>query len=450
MTVWSALNGMVRRSASGHVNARRKPVRHRRMRPLAVELLEGRSLLSRAGLLYISSFGTNTVERYENIRFAPEPAPGQTGATFVAPDSGGVNHPLAVLLRPLDDNLYVTSLETNEVLRYNGRTGVFLDSPIYGDPQLVNPAGMIFGPDGYTLYVVSTFNATVLRYNLQRPGSPGQLVADLGTMGATGIVFGPDGMLYVNTRFSNGVMRCDVSVPGGDCQDFVTPGSGGLERSGGSVFGRDGNLYVTSEVTNNVLRFNGATGEFMGEFVASGSGGLTRPAGLLFGPFGDLYVASVGTNSILHYNGRTGAYINTVISRHDDQVLSGPRGLFFTRTNPTTLQYDGGRSAGDASEDAAASSPGLGKEVAGLPVDRILTTDLGGIVLRPNPHMSRASLPLMPVHSTVSIADVASQSRTLSEGPNRILPNAFAGRYTRDIFFGMDQSPGVFAADLFV
>src|SRR5262245_12896343 len=123
MAVWGSLGNTI-------LGRHRQPIQ-RQKRPLSrchallcVEPLESRLCLSR--FLYISSFGTNTIERYQEIRYAPAPADGQTGATFVAQDSGGVNHPLGVIIGPRDHDLYVTSLETNEVLRYHGTTGEFL------------------------------------------------------------------------------------------------------------------------------------------------------------------------------------------------------------------------------------------------------------------------------------------------------------------------------------
>src|SRR5262249_50175742 len=163
--------------------------------------------------------GTNSVERFDEQTGEPAPAPGQTGATFIPMGTAGLNHPLGLLIGPRDGLLYVSNLETNQVFRFDADTGDYVDAVVDGDSQVQDPAGIISGPDR-KLYLANTGNNRILRYDVSQPGSPGELVADLGTMGVTGMVFGPDGLLYVNTRFSNGVMRCDVRYL--FCEDFVS------------------------------------------------------------------------------------------------------------------------------------------------------------------------------------------------------------------------------------
>ena len=68
------------------------------------------------GRLYVGSGRTDEVLRYD----------GTTGAfmdVFVAAGSGGLDGPVAVDFGP-DGHLYVSSEKTDEVLRYDGATGV--------------------------------------------------------------------------------------------------------------------------------------------------------------------------------------------------------------------------------------------------------------------------------------------------------------------------------------
>jgi DNA-binding beta-propeller fold protein YncE len=63
--------------------------------------------------------------------------------------------------------------------------------------------------------------------------------------------------------------------------DTFASGSG-LSVPRGLVFGPDGNLYVSSQDTNEVKRYNGTTGVFMDNFVTAGSGGLDAPFFMTF------------------------------------------------------------------------------------------------------------------------------------------------------------------------
>jgi DNA-binding beta-propeller fold protein YncE len=64
---------------------------------------------------------------------------------------------------PDGHHLYVSSYETDEVLRYD-TTGAFIDAFVSsGSGGLDNPEGLIFGPDG-NLYVSSGGTDEVLRY----------------------------------------------------------------------------------------------------------------------------------------------------------------------------------------------------------------------------------------------------------------------------------------------
>lgn len=64
--------------------------------------------------------------------------------------------------------------------------------------------------------------------------------------------------------------------------DTFAAGSGGLDGPAGLIFGPDGDLYVSSRFTDAILRYDGTTGEFLEAFVPPGSGGLDSPTGLVF------------------------------------------------------------------------------------------------------------------------------------------------------------------------
>ena len=83
-----------------------------------------------------------------------------------------------------------------------------------------------------------------------------------------------------------------------------SPKGGGLDSPEGIVFGPDGDLFVVSLFTNNVLRYDGTSGAFEGIFAQGG--GLTVPRDLIF--VSDLIVSSSGDGRVLRYDGVTGAF----------------------------------------------------------------------------------------------------------------------------------------------
>lgn len=231
--------------------------------------------------LYVSGGGgaamAGRVNRFNGVT-------GEFIDAFVAPSSGGLMRPLAVVFGP-DGNLYVGDIGSQSIRRYNGRTGAFIDHFL--------PPGS-FGPTGPQLFV-----------------------------------FGPDGNLYVVAPAPglNAVRRFNGAT-GVFIDDFVT-GTTEAPIVSGLTFGPDGNLYVG--VGNGVNRYDGLTGDLIDAFVPQGSGGLSVPVGLIFGPDGNLYVASpgsVGDGSVLRYDGTTGDFIDAFVPSTEPHI-TGPRVLEF-------------------------------------------------------------------------------------------------------------------------
>ena len=240
--------------------------------------------------------------------------------------------PLDLVFGP-DDNLYVSSEGTNEVLRYNGITGEFIDTFVVANSGgLDNPIGLVFGPDD-NLYVSSQNTDEVLRYN----GITGEfidtfVVANSGGLDAPlDLVFGPDDNLYVSSQNTDEVLRYN-GITGEFIDTFVVANSGGLDNPNYLVFSHDNNLYVSSANTDEVLRYNGITGEFIDTFVVANSGGLDNPIGLVFGPDDNLYVSSGFTDEVLRYNGITGEFIDTFVVANSGG-LDAPFGLIFSHDN---------------------------------------------------------------------------------------------------------------------
>ena len=322
------------------------------------------------GYLLVTSFDNHSVFRYDA-------ATGAFVDTFIPHRSGGLVQPWGIIFGPHDGQVYVSSgtftppAQKKAVLRYDAVTGAFLGD-FTENGHLDSPRGIIFGPDGH-LYVADRSPADnrlgrVVRYHGLTGQFLDQFVPDGFVGRPSGLVFGPKGRgrpgfdLYVASLPTSSILQYDGAT-GEFISEFVPSGSGGLSYPGGLVFGPDGNLYVTVldlGKGDSVLRYQGpwsaSPGAFIDAFVTPGSGGLTAPIGLLFGPdvngdgVQDLYVTSgeqnpnfvtkPHTSAIKVYDGQTGAFIRDFVSP-GSSGLDAPSYFTFTQTDPVTLNYLG-------------------------------------------------------------------------------------------------------------
>jgi probable HAF family extracellular repeat protein len=273
--------------------------------------------------LFVSSANNNEVLRYHY------PTGDFIPPAFVAKDAGGLDFPQGLVFGP-DGNLYVLSQRNSQVLRYNGTTGTFIDIFVGNDGELYASTALAFGPDG-NLYVAAH---GLLRYH----GTTGAFIDRFVPSGSGGLTdvlaftFGPDGNIYIaNVGQGTGEVLRYNGKTGHFIDTFVIPGAAFLNRPTGIAFGPDGNLYVADlgfEEHARVLRYNGKTGHFIDVFVAADSGGLSFPAGFAFGPDGNLYIGSGGSSAVLRYDGTTGTFIDAFVPQGHGG-LDNPAGLVF-------------------------------------------------------------------------------------------------------------------------
>ncbi len=134
-------------------------------------------------------------------------------------------------------------------------------------------------------------------------------------------------------------------------------GVGRLNRPQGLVFGPDGNLYVTSfrdnlqptvpGNTDAIRIYSGKTGKFLGSIdldnPPSNAGARAYAQALLFGPRGKLFVPISGggpqAGEIRRYDVRTKTYDVFVPASANGVPLGLPWFLTFGKTDPATLAY---------------------------------------------------------------------------------------------------------------
>jgi sugar lactone lactonase YvrE len=261
------------------------------------------------------------------------------------------------------------------VLRYDGITGAFIDKFVGDNPNtaadetggLSRPYGLAFGPDG-NFYVSSFLSDQILRYN----GKTGQFIDVFasgnqqagGLNGPNGLLFAPDGNLYVTTEGSvarDGKADFSASFPSqvlrynpqtGQSSIFASPDPSPRSQGFTSLLGMaigpaDGDLYV-SDFANDIRRYNLKTGELVK--VLSTNYTDTSPSSnylgsLAFSPIGNLFVVGFDNRAnaneagaVLRYNGKTDEPLpisgnpgssNSSIFVPPDSKLQRPIGIAF-------------------------------------------------------------------------------------------------------------------------
>lgn len=200
------------------------------------------------------------------------------------------------------DWLYVASDATHSVRRYDAVTGQSLgDFVAPNSGGLVGPRGVIFGPDG-NLYVANQFSGTTTRGNILRyHGTNGTFLGTfIAGRGAGYSLQIPHGILWKGDRFYVADMGDPgVNIPGHLWRFRVSNGIASFDREltvgalqsrfrpRGIVFGPDGHLYATSfePTSGRVLKFDGTNGTYLGEFIPP-DGRLVRPEAINFSPDG--------------------------------------------------------------------------------------------------------------------------------------------------------------------
>ena len=231
---------------------------------------------------------------------------------FIGSDSG-LESPDTLLLGP-DGNLYVSSgvtPETSAIFRFDGQSGRLIDRFVTGG-GLFRPYGIAFGPDD-NLYVSSFLSDEILRYDGVTGAfldvfAAGDGVDSMGLNGPNGLLFGPDDKLYVTTQgsvaidgqavfdfgFPSQILRYDLATGIGEVfapQPAPSPDSFGFVSFLGLAIGPEADLYV-SDFANDIRRYGLESGELLEILPTNYSG--TSPSSnfmgsLAFDANGDLF-----------------------------------------------------------------------------------------------------------------------------------------------------------------
>jgi hypothetical protein len=210
-----------------------------------------------------SCFGDLLVgTQFESSVLRIDEATGDELPNGVAPGSAGLTKVSGVTVGP-DGNIYVSSLNTGEVLFYDGDTGLPLPSPHPG------------GRDG----LFATLGSVTMPTSTAGP-----------------LRFGPDGHLYVSDFGGQSVRKFNGTT---GAEFTPAPASVFVGPPAGLTFSANGDLFVGDFGSASVLKFSGGTPS---PFVTPTSGGLMTPGSLLELPNGHLLVVDLFGDQILEYN----------------------------------------------------------------------------------------------------------------------------------------------------
>jgi sugar lactone lactonase YvrE len=366
-------------SRCGSLRAKRRPTRGV-LRSVLLSAVVGLSALmvgqsSNAQQLFIADAGANSVKQFNA-------ANGAYAGAFVAANSGGLNSPRGMIFtdgRLVVVNQNATLNVPGEVLRFDAETGTFIGKLVSSSDRDAPfaPRGIVRGGPGNNFYVADAgtrSNKCNNEGDVKQYDAGGAFLSNLDRTNfrdgfyPRGVVFGPDGLLYVSaggcpisnnphTPLIGYILRFDprtnafVDV---FASDETIPD---LHRPEGLVFDSDGNMWVRSlsagsTDTDKILKLDGKTGHLLYKLELDVAGSPRSYAeAIIFGPGGYLYIPITGlpntnsdpktTGEVRRCNTKTLPVQCDVIVKANSAggPLQQPWYPIFRNSDPATLSY---------------------------------------------------------------------------------------------------------------
>ena len=236
-----------------------------------------------AGELLISDRTRNSVYRYSES--------GNFLGTLLN-DPVNLNQPSGIRLSPDNKKLYVASSQNNRVVRYdyNYAAGTATNPTIFASTGLAFPNSILFSKDGNKVYVSNLGGAGVAQFNTDgtSAGPPiNGLIAGGAIFQYSGLAYAPTGELLVGgfqdfpAGAAGSIAKSNAAVS--SISDFVAP-SATLNGVGNLVvIGND--LYATAGFAGRINKYNATTGAVDASFNAPTN--LAFPASMIQAPDGN-------------------------------------------------------------------------------------------------------------------------------------------------------------------
>ncbi|REK18076.1 MAG: hypothetical protein DWQ37_04930 [Planctomycetota bacterium] len=256
---------------------------------------------SDAAEILVSDRLTNSVFRYDE------------SGTFLGTlltDNVNLNQPSGLTVSPDGTELYVASSQNNQVVRYDYdfAAGTATNPSVFASTGLAFPNSVLFSQDGSTVYVSNLGGTGVAQFNTDGTSAGAAIngtIAGGSIFQYSGLAFAPGGELLVGgfqdfpAGTAGAVARSDAGIT--TISDFIGPDA--LLNGVGNIVVDGNDLYATAGFAGRVNRYNATTGAVDGGFSITG---LPFPASMILAPDGNSLLVGVlgvsdGAGSILRF-----------------------------------------------------------------------------------------------------------------------------------------------------